>query len=162
MVKNEEAELSLHLFKVLSRTYQSVIQHSIQVSKKYGFNPTEFAVLELLYHKGPQPLQVIGSHLFMVSGGVTYVVDKLEKSGLLYRQPCNKDRRVIFATLTEEGKRLMADLFPKYRASICNALHGVNTVEKKELIDLLKKVGLKAEERLHMMRNDKSETKSRN
>ena len=88
MVKNEEAELALHLFKVLSQAYHSVIEHSIRLSKKNGFNPTEFAVLELLYQQGPQPLQVIGSRLLMVSGGVTYVVDKLEKSGLLYRQPC--------------------------------------------------------------------------
>lgn len=151
MVKNEEAELALHLFKVLSQAYHSVIEHSIRLSKKNGFNPTEFAVLELLYQQGPQPLQVIGSRLLMVSGGVTYVVDKLEKSGLLYRQPCKKDRRVIFATLTEEGKRLMADLFPKYQASICNALQGVNTVEKEQLIYLLKKMGSKAEERLHVM-----------
>lgn len=41
-------ELSLRLFRVLSRAYRSVAEHSARDIKTYGLNQTEFAVLELL------------------------------------------------------------------------------------------------------------------
>ena len=109
-------------------------------------------MLELLYHTGPQPLQAIGSRLLLVSGGVTYVVDKLEKNGLIYRKPCEKDRRVIFATLTEEGKKRMEAIYPEYTERISNVLAGVNWEEKEQLIYLLKKMGLQAEEKLNKVK----------
>ena len=65
-------------------------EHSIRDSKEHGFNPTEFAVLELLYTRGPQKLQQIGSRLLLVSGNVTYVIDKLERNGFWSE---NKTRR---------------------------------------------------------------------
>ena len=50
-------------------------------------NPTEFAVLELLYHKGNQPLQQIGDKILLASGSITYVVDKLEKKNFSSEKP---------------------------------------------------------------------------
>lgn len=70
-------------------------------------NPTEFAVLELLYHKGQQPLQQIGGKILLASGSITYVVDKLEKKGFLERVACPNDRRVTYAAITtQEDKRI--------------------------------------------------------
>jgi MarR family transcriptional regulator, 2-MHQ and catechol-resistance regulon repressor len=46
-----------------------------------------FIILELLYSKGPHPVQKISEILSIPSGSITYVVDKLEKKGLVERQP---------------------------------------------------------------------------
>lgn len=59
-----------------SQSVQDVLRKDIKV---YGLNTTEFAVLELLYHKGDQPIQHIGKKILLSSGSITYVVDKLEK-----------------------------------------------------------------------------------
>lgn len=45
----EEVMRSMNLYKVFARAFKSVSEHSIRDSKEHGFNPTEFAVLELLY-----------------------------------------------------------------------------------------------------------------
>src|SRR5690606_40391428 len=71
---------------------------------QYGLNLTEFGVLELLYHKGPQPIQVIGKKVLLASSSITYVIDKLEEKELIVRESCPRDRRVIHVRLTEDRK----------------------------------------------------------
>lgn len=48
----EEVHRAMSLYKVFARAFKSVSEHSIRDSKEHGFNPTEFAVLELLYTRG--------------------------------------------------------------------------------------------------------------
>lgn len=76
---NQSQTDSLKLFTVMTKALQSVRIKAIADIKKHGFNPTEFAVLELLYSKGEQPVQKIGEKVLIASSSITYVVDKLEK-----------------------------------------------------------------------------------
>jgi len=149
MVEHDPSiERSLRLFRVLNRAFRSVSEHSVRDIKTYGLNQTEFAVLELLFHKGPIPLQQIGSRLLILSGGVTYTVDKLEKSGYVARRPCKEDRRVIFAEITEKGKQQMEEIFPKHARSLHHAMSGLTDEEKEQAIELIKKLGRKADQLL--------------
>jgi MarR family 2-MHQ and catechol resistance regulon transcriptional repressor len=147
MLKTEECgtDLSLHLYRVFAKSFKSVKEHAVTGSKIQGFNPTAFAVMEVLYYKGSQPIQQIGAKLLLQSGNVTYVIDKLEAGGLLKRQPCPRDRRVIYAELTEKGKELMDTLYPEFAERIDYALSGLNEEEKEMMINLLKKMGREAE-----------------
>ncbi|WHX49843.1 MarR family transcriptional regulator [Paenibacillus woosongensis] len=147
MLKTEErgTDLSLHLYRVFAKSFKSVNEHAVTGSKIQGFNPTAFAVLEVLYYKGPQPIQQIGAKLLLQSGNVTYVIDKLEAAGYLQRQPCPRDRRVIFAELTPKGNELMNRLYPEFSERIDYALSGLNQEEKQLMITLLKKMGREAE-----------------
>lgn len=147
MLKTEECgtDLSLHLYRVFAKSFKSVNEHAVTGSKIQGFNPTAFAVMEVLYYKGSQPIQQIGAKLLLQSGNVTYVIDKLEAGGLLKRQPCPRDRRVIYAELTEKGKELMDTLYPEFADRIDYALSGLNEEEKETMINLLKKMGREAE-----------------
>lgn len=106
-----EEELSLKAFIVLSRALQSIKKRVEEDIKCLGLNPTEFAVLELVYSKGDQPIQKIGEKVLIASSSITYVVDKLEKKKLIERRPCPKDRRITYAALTNEGTALMNNLF---------------------------------------------------
>jgi MarR family 2-MHQ and catechol resistance regulon transcriptional repressor len=137
---------SLDLWVVLSRSYNWVSAHTNRDIRRHGLNPTEFGVLEVLYHKGPQPLQQIGEKILISSGNITYVVDKLEKKQLLIRKPCAEDRRVIYAELTEKGSQFLADIFPSHRQAIEKAVSGLTPDEKRQAIQLLKKLGRAAQE----------------
>ncbi len=143
-MKQYEEDLSLKLFIVLSRAMQAVKKRVEEDIRCYGMNPTEFAVLELVYSKGDQPIQKIGEQVLIASSSITYVVDKFEKKELLKRRPCPKDRRITYATITEKGQQFMDEVFPKHRQAINEILAGANTEEKKVLIEQLKKLGYHA------------------
>jgi MarR family transcriptional regulator, 2-MHQ and catechol-resistance regulon repressor len=141
---NESVSQSLKLFIVLSRAYKALNEQVNKIIQTYGLNPTEFAVLELLYHKGDVPLQQIGGKILLASGSITYVVDKLEQKGMLKRIACPKDRRVTYAQITDEGKAFMEGIFPEHAKQIDQLMSSLSEPEKLEAIDLLKKLGLPA------------------
>ncbi|WHY94599.1 MarR family transcriptional regulator [Neobacillus cucumis] len=101
---------------------------------------TEFSVLEVLYEKGKQTIQQIGNCILISSGSMTYVIDKLEQRGLLSRNACPDDRRVIHVTLTDDGNRWMNEIMPKYNEIINNMFDSLGSDEAGTLVQLLKKV----------------------
>src|SRR5690625_1297440 len=135
---NLEEKLSLKLFIVLSRAFESIKKRVEEDIKRLGLNPTEFAVLELIYHKGDQPIQKIGEKVLIASSSITYVVDKLEKKKLLKRRPCSNDRRITYATITTAGVEFMDDVFPKHKVAIQEIFAGLDADEKKIMIEQLK------------------------
>ena len=139
---SEEIKQSLKLFIVLSRAHKAIHETTNQFFQKNGVNPTEFAVLELLYHKGRQPLQQIGNKILLASGSITYVIDKLEKRGFLARVSCPTDRRVTYAEITDAGSAFMDDLFPQHEQQLHELLSSLSEQEKDVAIELLKKLGL--------------------
>ncbi|PLR76049.1 MarR family transcriptional regulator [Bacillus sp. V3-13] len=139
---NDEVNQSLKLFIVLSRAYKAINEQVNKSIQANGLNPTEFAVLELLYHKGQQPLQQIGGKILLASGSITYVVDKLEQKGLLNRAACPNDRRVTYAIITEKGKEFIEAIFPEHEARIHELMDVLSEEEKATAIELLKKIGL--------------------
>ncbi len=144
-VAERDQELSLKLFIVLSRALEAIEKQVVKNVKEYGLNLTEFAVLELLYHKGDQPIQKIGQKILLASSSITYVVDKLEEKKYLIRKACPTDRRVTHASITEEGKKLMQEIFPKHREAITKIMGGLTPDEKEVVIEKLKKLGLYAQ-----------------
>ncbi|KSU86953.1 MarR family transcriptional regulator [Priestia flexa] len=145
-VNREELDQSLKLFIVLSRANRSVMEHVHKFIQQHGMNPTEFAVLELLYHKGKQPLQQIGGKILLASGSITYVIDKLEKKSFLERVACPNDRRVTYAQITEAGKEMIESMFPDHEKRIHSILSVLTSEEQEVAISLLKKIGHYADE----------------
>ncbi|GAJ98014.1 LOW QUALITY PROTEIN: transcriptional regulator, MarR family [Geomicrobium sp. JCM 19055] len=138
---NQEQALALKLFVVMTRSLESVkrnVEHDI---RSHGLNPTEFAVIELLYNKGDQPVQKIGEKVLIASSSITYVVDKLEKKRLHATKPCPNDRRITFVSITEKGRSFMDEIFPSHVEAIESIMEGLDSEEKEQAIDLLKKLG---------------------
>lgn len=133
---------SLRLFVVLSRAAKVLHEQANAFFQDNGLNPTEFAVLELLYHKGQQPLQKIGNKILLASGSITYVIDKLEKRGFIRRVSCPTDRRVTFAEISEAGVELMDKLFPEHEQNLHNLMDVLSSEEKRQATEILKKLGL--------------------
>ena len=136
-----EENQSLKVFIVLSRAYRAISDYTNKYIQASGINPTEFAVLELLYHKGDQPLQHIGDKILLASGSITYVVDKLEKKEFLKRVACPNDRRVTYAQITELGKEFLEGIFPQHQERIERLMDDLTTEEKASVIEILKKIG---------------------
>ncbi|MFD0673281.1 MarR family winged helix-turn-helix transcriptional regulator [Cohnella sp. GCM10027633] len=143
---NDRIEASLDLYIALNRASQWINAHADRDIKLHGLNRTEFGVLELLHHKGPQPLQQIGGKVLMSSGNITYVIDKLEQKQLVRRNASTEDRRLIYAEITEDGARFMSEAFPNHAEVIDRVLDVLTEEEKALMSGLLKKAGKFAQE----------------
>jgi MarR family 2-MHQ and catechol resistance regulon transcriptional repressor len=115
----------------------------------YGLNSTEFAVMELLYNKGRQPIQMVGKRILLASSSITYVIDKLEEKKLVERVADEKDRRVTFADLTEMGRQKMEEIFPQHAQTIEKLFEGLSDEEINQLRQTLKRIGYTAAEKIN-------------
>lgn len=137
-----DTERALKLFIVLSRASKVVLEEANKLIESFDLNPSEFAVLELLHHKGMQPIQKIGQKILLRSGSMTYVVDKLEKRGLLERVFCKEDKRITYMSITPAGIELIQKIFPSHEENIKELMSVLSEEEQNLSIDLLKKLGL--------------------
>ena len=147
---DEKTGRALRLFVTLTRCYNSVTAHARRDVERHEIGGhrltiSEFAVLELLYHKGPLPLGELAHRVLLTSGSMTYVVDNLEKRGLAQRVACPKDRRVCHAALTDAGREWIAAIFPPHAEALTQAVSGLSADEQETLTALLKKLGLAAQ-----------------
>jgi DNA-binding MarR family transcriptional regulator len=66
--------------------------------------------------------------------GLTRLVDKLEKAGLIERQACPSDGRVQHAQLTAKGVEVLRKIWPVYRAGIAKYFGShLSATEAKQL-----------------------------
>lgn len=136
-----EADRALDLWVALARCAASVGRVSARDIQRYGLTSPQFAVLEVLHHKGPLPLCSIGEKLLVTSGNITFVADQLEKAGWLRRQRSTEDRRVTIARLTPKGEALMERCFPEHAAVIEAAARILSPRDQATLARLLKRWG---------------------
>lgn len=136
-----ETATSLKLWVVLARAHRAVADHARRDIEGHGLGVTEFAVLEVLHHRGPLPLGEIGERILLTSGSTTYVADKLEERGLISRRACEDDRRVVYAELTTSGREVIERIFPAHAEAIRRAVNGLSPAERQRATELLKKLG---------------------
>jgi MarR family 2-MHQ and catechol resistance regulon transcriptional repressor len=132
---------SLNLWVALARCASSVSRVSAHDIQRYGLTQAQFAVLEVLYHKGPMPLCGIGEKLLVTSGNITYVADQLERLGYIRRERSPRDRRVVLAQMRPKGLALMARVFPRHASRIAEVARALGPREQADLARLLKKWG---------------------
>src|SRR5690606_27153174 len=124
-------ESALKLWIVLSRAHAAVSRRVEADIARHALSPGEFAILEVLYHKGPLLLGEVQRKILVSSGGVTYLVDRLVKQGLVERRDCPEDRRARYANLTATGTALMDHIFPIHSEAVAEAVAGLDEEEKE-------------------------------
>ncbi|HLK68837.1 MAG TPA: MarR family transcriptional regulator [Bryobacteraceae bacterium] len=135
----------IHLWLVLSKAYDSVREHAERHIQSLGLCLSDFGALEALLHKGPLPVNTIGSLIRLTSGSITAAVDRLENKGLVERRNDPADRRARVVFLTASGHDLISQAFADHEAAMEAATSGLSPAERAEAIALLKKLGLAAQ-----------------
>jgi len=136
-----DSDLNLKALVVLSRGTQSVRRKEMQTIKLSGLTPSQFGVLEVLYHKGNLRIADIIQKMLSTGGNMTVIIDNLEKDGLINRYQAVDDKRSTIVSLTEKGKTLIESIFPIHLENINHIFSVLDEDEKTTLIKIMKKLG---------------------
>lgn len=143
-MKMDRNEASLRALTILLRASSSVSSMLKKDMQSYGLNPTEFTVMEVLYNKGAQPIQVIGNKVLLASSSITYVIDQLEKKTYVERKVNENDRRITLVSLTANGQKFMEGVFPQHSKIIQELFGELSQNDIEQLSESLKIIGFKA------------------
>ena len=144
LTSSDAVDTALGLWVVLARAFGAISKQAELDVARHGLTGMEFGILEVLHHKGPLLLGEIQRKILVTSGGITYLVDKLEAKGLVERQECPEDRRARYAALTPAGATLIRQVFPVHAKVLTRVLSGLDREEQLEATTLLRKLGLAA------------------
>ena len=134
-----------HTLLVMLKALRAIRHFALTPILKEGLGESDFRVLEVLLHKGPLPVNVIGPKVDLNPGSVSVAVDRLYQKGLVSRVESDSDRRVRTVSLTEKGRRIFLPVFRQHAALIRRAFQDVSPKERRQLEEVLKRIGRRAE-----------------
>jgi MarR family 2-MHQ and catechol resistance regulon transcriptional repressor len=137
---DDDRAATLQLVIALGRSVQAIERGVRPHLADCGLGLTEFAVLEVLYHKGALPLGDIRDRILVTGASTTYVVKKLEERGLMRRRTSDEDQRVVFGELTPKGRALMDKVFPAHVDRLRAVMAGLSASEKRAAAQLLRRL----------------------
>lgn len=136
----DRLEESLKTFIAIKRSNNRLNRAVKDDISNYNLNVNEFAVLEVLFNKGPLRIQHIKERILIANSSTTYIIDKLSDKGYLERVCDENDRRIYYAKLTESGQNLMEEIFPGHEQMIKKQFSALEDDELVQLKELLKKL----------------------
>ena len=83
------------------------------VLQEFGLTPGDLRALCALDHEAPRPMRTLARAWACDASNVTWMVDRLERRGLVERQMLASDRRVRTVALTPLGASTKAELFTR-------------------------------------------------
>ena len=134
-------ESGAHIRLVLARAAKAIEIFDRDSIAQTGLNISDFAILEVLLHKGPLPVNTIGKKVLLTSGSMTTAADRLVQKGYIERKPDPSDGRIFYLHLTTDGRRLIQSAYARHARNLEKIAEVLTEAERAQLVSLLKKIG---------------------
>jgi DNA-binding MarR family transcriptional regulator len=90
-----------------------------ELEAEQGIPLTYFDVLIQLWRAGGRlRMSDVADAVVLSRSGVTRLVDRMARDGLVRREPCPTDRRALYAVLTPKGKKALQKALPVHLRGI--------------------------------------------
>ena len=99
------ADVADHLSQLMLEFYEKMASWEHSVVKQTGLSPAQMHTIEMIGHHQNLRMKELASRMGITTGTLTVMIDRLEKGGLVARQPHARDRRSFNIVLTEKGRR---------------------------------------------------------
>ena len=110
------------------------------ISQLAGLTLTDLDALEHLEVHGSQTQRVLGERLLLTSGGVTVLVDRLERGGWVQRRQHPTDRRAVLVGLRPDMPVDRLAALEDFHASITSAAARLSPAERDAAASFLERV----------------------
>ncbi|MFF7729309.1 MarR family winged helix-turn-helix transcriptional regulator [Streptomyces sp. NPDC008001] len=105
--------------------------------RRLGLYAGQELLMMRLWDAGPQRQSELIRLLGLDPSTVTRMVQRLEQAGLVTRQPCSEDRRVVIVATTEAGEALRKEVAQVWQELEDRTLAGLGDADRSELARLL-------------------------
>lgn len=104
-----------------------------------GLSGQQYNVLRILRGASPEPLPTltIAERMIERAPGITRLLDRLERKGLVSRERCASDRRQVMCAITPAGRALLEQLDGPIGKADDEALGPISAADLKTLIRIL-------------------------
>ncbi|MFZ6030396.1 MAG: MarR family winged helix-turn-helix transcriptional regulator [Chloroflexota bacterium] len=108
--------------------------------KQYGITPAQYYALLWLDVDEPKNLSQLSKDMLTDPGNVTRLTDRMDERGWVLRQRDQVDRRVIWVSLTPQGRQLCSKVRQAHADYVQVRMNLLTTEEQNQLQTLLHKL----------------------
>lgn len=130
----------LSVGQLMGRARSSLLAALDAELERFGLNGMQFAVLKHLANGDAGTAADLCRVMYYDGGSMTRVVDRLEERGLLRRERCREDRRVVYLRVAPNGRALLPRLLAAASGVIEAHLAGFSPAETQMLKAYLKRM----------------------
>ncbi|GAB2940349.1 MarR family transcriptional regulator [Nonomuraea fastidiosa] len=119
---------------LLHEVHEGLMERFAPVINAAGLSDVDFETLIRLARSSGERLRMsdLAAQTGLSTSGVTRVVDRLEREGLVRREACATDRRASYAALTDAGRERLENVLPKHVQDIEDSFTGLLGKEELE------------------------------
>jgi DNA-binding MarR family transcriptional regulator len=142
-LKKREPFSSVEEEEVLNicRTSDQLLIRAERMFREHGLTGPQYNILRILRGEDkPLPILEIGNRMVRVVPGITALIDRLEEAGLVCRQRCTQDRRVIYVAITEKALQVLGAIDDPLAGLMKRMLGCLSGTEHLELIRSLERI----------------------
>jgi DNA-binding MarR family transcriptional regulator len=133
---NQEVEVLITIRQIIRATDL----YSRQLSKKSGLTAPQLLVLQAIQELGAVAISKLSTKVSLSQATVTNILDRLENRGLVARHRSHSDKRVVHATLTEEGEAKIVTAPQPLQDVFSAAFEKLDEWEKSMIVASLQRV----------------------
>jgi len=111
MSRSSRRELSERLERAVRQSIASAILFNQKVADDAGINLRDLQVVHLLQLHGPSTPRDLAKRACITTGGMTVVLDRLERDGYARREPNPADRRSCIVHMIPESLRKLEGVY---------------------------------------------------
>ena len=139
---------ALHVWHTFVRAKAEIARAVHRELRERGLTGAQLRIMRVLADAGDSGVKLneISQQLYVTSGNVTGLIDRLEEAGHLARVPHPDDRRITLAVLTPAGRDLFERIHPSHLARIDELMSALSAEEQWQLADLLGRLADRASE----------------
>ena len=131
------------VFGNLTRAYDCLWSEKTKFFQSFDITPQQYNVLNVLASRDEGSgvaCQAIGEHLLNRVPDITRLLDRLEQAGLIWRERCATDRRVVRTHLTDAGRGKVQEVRGPLQKALQTRFAHMSSEEVHELNRLLTKL----------------------
>lgn len=133
------------LNEVLVRLFRDIMdieEKAIITQEYHDITNNDMHVIEAIGIGAPKNMSSIAKELSVTVGTLTIAMNSLVKKGYVIRERGKNDRRVVYISLSERGRKAYDHHARFHREMINGVMEGFNDEEKRVLIEALTKLDL--------------------
>lgn len=132
--------LSEDVDQALRRISRSLELHSRFLAGRYGLTSPQLSILKELEHHGEMAVCQLARAAHLSQATVTGILDRLERSELVFRHRSELDKRRVLVRLTEEGTTLLSGGPTLLQERFIRRLEQLESWEQSMLLSALQRI----------------------
>ncbi len=133
---NQEEQVLINLRQIIRATDL----YSRRLNKEVGLTAPQLLILQAIQNLGAVSISRLSQEVSLAQATVTSIIDRLEGRKLVARHRSTQDRRVVHATLTEEGQGKVKEAPTPLQDTFSKRFAAIEDWEKSMIVAALQRV----------------------